>query len=230
MEWFEKGKYQGFDYEVLKAIAEHANLKVKWKHLPWETAVPALGAGKIDVLSGGMGLSCKREKIIDFSGPYYSEELDILVREDSDLNVVTALCCGAKIGTLAGAISYKWMKKIAENPKVDVTVTPYESTLLAVKDVVSGRIDTVLISVSTGKKFSQKYPIKVVGKSFSKPYPLQRVYGVTKGDPHKLLPIINEGLKWLWETGKFQRLWADNMIKGSTPMGPVPLKRTTICE
>jgi len=65
---------------------------------------------------------------------------------------------------------------------------------------------------------------------FSKPYPLQRVYGVTKGDPYKLLPIINEGLAWLWETGQFQRLWKENMIKGSTPKGPLPLKRTVVCD
>ena len=228
--WFEKGKFHGFDYEVLKAIAEHSNLNVEWKALPWETAVPALGAGKIDLLSGGMGITCKREAIVSYSEPYYAEPLNVLVKKDSELNVATALCCGAKIGALAGSVQYRWLTGVAANKKTDIKVVPYETSLLAVKDLAVGRIDTIVMTEISAIKFSQKHPLKKIGQNTGKPFPLEKGYGMTRGDPKKLLPIINDGLKWLWETGQFQRLWDKNMPEGTSPKGPVPLVRKLVCK
>lgn len=225
--WFEKGEFHGFEVEVLKAIAKHEGLNYEFVALPWETAVPALGAGKIDLLSGGMWITCERDKIIDFTDPYYRENANIVVSKDSDLNMGTALCCGSKLGALAGSTNFEWIKALADNPDSTVTARAYESTLLGIKDLVAGRIDAMHIDTMTAYKFiAAGHDIKLIGEVYMGG---ETAYGVEEGDPHNLIPLLHEGFKWLWETGQWSKLWSEYMIEGVSPKGPIPLARKTTC-
>jgi len=225
--WFEQGQNKGFDIEVLKLIADKNHLKYKFVALPWETAVPALAAGKINLLSGGLWFTCERDKKIDFTKPYYWEHANIVVSKKSKLNMATALCCGAKLGALAGSTNYEWIKALADNPKTNVTATAYESTVLAIKDLIAGRIDTMHIDSITAHEYAKKYPIKIIGTVFMYG---ETVFGVEEGDPHGLIPIFNDGFKWLWESGKFRELWEKYMPAGTSPQGPLPLNLMTKCK
>ncbi|MFW6190638.1 MAG: transporter substrate-binding domain-containing protein, partial [Candidatus Bipolaricaulota bacterium] len=58
--YVEKGEYQGFDVEVIRASAEEQDLDIEIIDMPWETIVSALGSGKIDILVSGLSITCER--------------------------------------------------------------------------------------------------------------------------------------------------------------------------
>jgi polar amino acid transport system substrate-binding protein len=223
--WFEEGEFRGFDVEVIKAIADRAGLKYEFVALPWEIAVPAMAAGEIDLLSGGMWITCEREKVMDFTDPYWTEHAEILVRVDSGLNIATALCCGAKIGALGGSTNYDWIKALADDPKTDVTAIAYETVLLGIEDLIIGRIDSFHLDTMTAYEFMEKYPeIESVGRVYMWG---ETAYAIEEGDPHGLFQVFREGFEWLWETGKWEELFA-KYFPWVEPY-KVPMKRVLEC-
>lgn len=226
--WFQQGEFHGMDVEVLKAIIEHFNLDVEWVALPWETAVPALGAGKIDLLAGAMYLTCEREKVIDYPAPYFREQGFVLIKKGSDLNLATALSNGARVAGMAGGTQHEWLTA-AVAAGADLVPVAYETDELALLDLEVGRVDAMLADEVVTYDYLEGYDVEIAGKIY-KGYTHEVVYGVRKGDPDNLIPLINEGLAWLWESGKFQQLWAEYISPKMPPLGPLPLERETVCE
>ena len=226
---FEKGEFKGMEVDILKAISEQFGLKIEFVALPWETAVPALGAGKIDLLAGGMYITCERDKILDYTSPYYRENGFVIIKKGSDLNIGTALCCGAKVGGNAGGTQHEWIKRLAENPKTNLKPVAYETDELALKDLVSGRLDAMVTDELVTLDYLEKYDIEIAGKIY-KGYSNEIAFGVQEGDPDKLIPIINKGIEWLYKSGKWHELWSNHMNPKAQPMYPLPLTRKTVCK
>src|SRR5699024_8561264 len=88
----------------------------------------------------------------------------------------------------------------------------------AVKDMLIGRIDSVITDATTGYTFIEKgRPIKVVGKIFTrKPLAL----AVTEGDPKGLLDDLNQGIMDIAESGAWEKI-VHKYIPGVV-MPPVP--------
>jgi len=224
--YVEKGEYKGFDVDVMREIAEHEEFNIKIVDMPWETIIPALAAGKIDILISGLSITCERDEVIDYSDPYWEVDQTILVEETSDLNAITAMCCGAAVGAQAGTTGYMWVEDNLFKKGVDIELKAYENYYLAVDDLEAGRIDSVLCDTDTARGFVEAgRKVKMVGIVITGE---QYAYAVTEGDPYGLLPKINDGIKWLYETGR----WAELVQKWfpGTSVKKVPLKRTLICE
>jgi polar amino acid transport system substrate-binding protein len=226
--WFQEGQYCGLDVDVLRAIIEHFDLDVEWVALPWETAVPALGGGTIDLLAGAMYLTCEREKVVDYTAPYFREQGFVLVKKGSDVTLGTALGAGLRVAGMAGGTQHEWLLAQVENG-ANLIAVPYETDELALLDLMAGRVDAMVADEVVTYDYLPNYDVEIAGKIY-KGYSHEVVYGVRKGDPDNLIPLIDEGLAWLWETGQFQKLWAEHISPIMPPLGPLPLERETICE
>lgn len=227
--WVEKGEYKGFDVEVIRAIAEVEGIEIEIIDMPWETIVSALAAQKIDVLVSGLSITCERDKIIDYSAPYWSVNQAILVKEDSDLNAITAMSMGSKVGAQRGTTGYMWIEDNLVEAGVDVEAKAYENYILAVEDLTAGRIEAVLADTTTAKSFvKEEKPVKIIGSVSTGE---QYAYAVTEGDPYNLLPKINEGMKKVFESGRWMEIF-DKYLKeyGYTPPAAVPLTRELECK
>ena len=84
--------------EAVKEIAKQAGFNVKFKDLPWPSLIPALTANKIDILVSGLSVTCERDKVIDYTIPFFALKDVVLVKKNSDFNIATALSSGARIG------------------------------------------------------------------------------------------------------------------------------------
>lgn len=227
--WVEKGEYKGFDVDVIKAIAEAENMNIEIIDMPWSTIVSALGQGKIDILVSGLSITCERDKIIDYSKPYWSVNQAILVAEDSNLNAITAMSMGHKVGAQSGTTGYMWVEDHLIANGVDVNLKPYEDYIMAVDDMTSGRLDTVLADTTTAKNFVKKgRNVKIIGTVATGE---QYAYAVTKGDPYNLLSKINEGMKKIFESGKWMEIFQEYLAEyGYAPPAKIPLTRELTCE
>ncbi len=66
----ENGRIKGIEPEIAARIGELSGAKIELCEYPWNDLIPALEAGKIDVIMSGMTITAEREKKVDFTKSY----------------------------------------------------------------------------------------------------------------------------------------------------------------
>ena len=51
------GKVEGFDVDLMNAMAKAGNFKVEFKHQPWESLFPSLNNGDVDIVMSGVTIT-----------------------------------------------------------------------------------------------------------------------------------------------------------------------------
>ncbi len=203
--YVEDGEYKGIAIDAMREIAKKQDMDVEFKDLPWPSLIPALAKGRIDLLVTGLNVTPKRAKALDFSIPWWENDDEVLVPEDSDKNVVTALCCGATVGAQGGATQFDWLEtNLAEKDGVGLELRGYEDYVTAVEDMLAGRLDSVVTSTDTAEDFIAKgRPIKIVG-TIQQNQP--QALAVQSGDPKNLLAKLNKGIMAIYEDGTWAKI------------------------
>ncbi|BBD08927.1 transporter substrate-binding domain-containing protein [Desulfovibrio ferrophilus] len=65
------GKFIGFEIDVARRFAQDMGVKIELVPTAWKGIIPALLAGKFDLLIGGMSIRADRAQQVYFSLPYY---------------------------------------------------------------------------------------------------------------------------------------------------------------
>jgi polar amino acid transport system substrate-binding protein len=79
------GEPQGFDVESVRWIADEMGFQVKIQPMAWDGIIPALQAGKIDMVYSGMTITDERKEVVNFSNPYWKVNQSVAVHDDTDL-------------------------------------------------------------------------------------------------------------------------------------------------
>jgi polar amino acid transport system substrate-binding protein len=215
----EDGEYKGIAVDAMRAIAKNQGIEVEFRDLPWPSLIPALSRNRIDILVTGLNVTAKRDQVIDFSIPWWENDDEILVAQNSDLNAITAMCCGARIGVQGGSTQHTWVEEnLVANRKVDAQVKPYQDYVTAVEDMLNGRLDAVLVSTDTAEEFiANGRPVRIAG-TIQQGQP--QALAVPQGDPDGLLPLINRGILEIYRSGE----WAEivNRYSPQSTIRPIP--------
>ena len=73
---------EGFDIDIIKAIAKAEGFDVKLVNTPWEGIFATLNTGDRDIIISGITITDKRKQMVDFSAPYFPAEQSIVVAQD----------------------------------------------------------------------------------------------------------------------------------------------------
>jgi polar amino acid transport system substrate-binding protein len=65
-----KGELIGLDVDIAKAMAKALGVNAKFAPMPFAELLPALEAGKVDMVLSGMTITGERNKKVAFAGPY----------------------------------------------------------------------------------------------------------------------------------------------------------------
>ena len=65
-----RGEFMGMDIDLSKAMANAMGVKLKFAKMPFAELLPALEAGKVDMILSGMTITGERNKKTAFVGPY----------------------------------------------------------------------------------------------------------------------------------------------------------------
>jgi len=65
-----KGELIGMDVDMSRAMADALGVKLKFVQMPFAELLPALEAGKVDMVLSGMTITAERNKKVAFVGPY----------------------------------------------------------------------------------------------------------------------------------------------------------------
>ncbi len=67
---FKEGRYIGFDLEILQRFAAEEGIAFEIQSLDFGALIPALAAGKVDLITDGLAITPERAKAVDFSASY----------------------------------------------------------------------------------------------------------------------------------------------------------------
>jgi polar amino acid transport system substrate-binding protein len=134
------GQLVGFDIDLGNALCEKMKIKCSWVTQDWDGIIPALQAGKFDVIIAAMDATEERMKVIDFSSPYFSTPLSMIGPKATAEGVAPEAFKGKTIGVQASTSQ----AIVAEQKYKDATIKGYPTQDEANADLVAGRLDAVL--------------------------------------------------------------------------------------
>ena len=190
----EDGNPTGFDIEAMNWIAAKMGFEVKHQPMDWDGIIPALLAGKIDMVCSGMSISPERAAQVAFSDPYYTISKLIVVKDDSDMSAEQALNGKIRLGVQRGTNEHAYLEQMQQDGKLPFTLRPYDSPPMAIADLLNGRIDAAALdSAPVNNAIAMGRKIKSVGT-----FAPDDNFGVAiRKDDAELLKTVNEGYRQL---------------------------------
>ena len=167
---------------------------VKHQPLDWDGIIPNLVAKKIDFIASGMSITPERQKVVNFSIPYWTIKQVFVTKKDSKLTMDQVLKGKKRLGVQRGTSEAEWLKDTAAKKGWDFELVYYDSAPLAVEDVVNGRIAAAAMDDAPAMDAAGKKPVKILG-TFGM-HDEEFGYAVRKQDT-ELLETLNKGLKML---------------------------------
>lgn len=141
----------GYDIDVSDAIGATLGLKINHVNATFSSILPGLAAGKYDFAMSAFGITAKREKVVDFVGPYFEGGSGLAVATGNPLHLKLAplALCGHRVGGEAGSIQVvtylpEMSKDCTSAGKQAITIKIYKTQNQANLSLTSGRIDGVL--------------------------------------------------------------------------------------
>ena len=199
----ENGQYVGFDIDLIKEIGKLKGFDVEVIDISFDSLIPSLTTGNIDIIAAGMTITEDRQKVVDFTIPYYSGDQSILVRKDSDFDI-TVLFGNHKIGVQTGTTGDLWVTEHLSDKNIipKKNITRYDTFNFAVRDLVNKNIDAIVLDNPVAERFTKTDPVKIVGIIKT-----EESYGmaVKKGNK-ELLNLLNSGIQELQKNGKLDEL------------------------
>ncbi len=152
------GEIIGLDADLARGIAANMNVKLKFAKMPFSELLPALQAGKVDMIVSGMTMTPERNTKVAFIGPYYISGKGILLKIK---NVETLKKEGVnsakfKVATLKGSTSQEIVEKAA--PKASLTLAgSYDEAL---NMLFQDKVDIVIADFPFCAYIADRYPEK----------------------------------------------------------------------
>ena len=83
------GDFIGFEIDVARAVADDLGVELELVPTAWDGIIPALLAGKFDVIIGGMSITPARNLKINFTAPYAHSGIDLAANRSKAGNAKT---------------------------------------------------------------------------------------------------------------------------------------------
>ena len=184
------GNLVGFEVDLYKDLCKRMEVECTLQQQAWEGIIPALQAGKYDVIMAGMSITDKRKEVITFSSAYAATPAVFVVKSDgpfadfsTDLESVTMAdmddaetAAVAKVKeafagkTIGVQIATTHENFLNEYIAGDVTVKTYDTQENLDLDLQAGRVDAALAAMSYWKPLLEKDEgkgLKMVGPGFT---------------------------------------------------------------
>ncbi len=105
----------GYDVQVAKKIADGLGKKLEIYSYEWDSLIPGVQSGKLDMIIAGMSPTDERKEKIDFSDNYFTSNLVIVTKKDA-LNDVKSIADlkGKKIAAQSGTFHLQALTEQSE--------------------------------------------------------------------------------------------------------------------
>lgn len=194
----DNGKIVGIDAEVAQALADKLGMELEIKDMEFNSLIPAVQSGSIDVALAGMTVTEERKEKVNFSDSYAKGVQVIIVKEGSDIKEVEDLD-GKMIGVQTGTTGDNY----CTGDYGQDHVKQFDNGALAVAALQNGQVDCVVIDNEPAKQFVAVNDGLVILEAT---YADEDYAIAISKDNTELLNKINSAMADLKASGEFQKI------------------------
>jgi len=138
----DKGEIDGYERDVGDKLCEIAKLKCVWVKNDWDSIIPNLVSGNYDTIIAGMSITEERDKVIDFTDPYFPPDPSVYM-------ALAGASADVAKGNVAAQVNTIQSGYVADSGATLVEFPTPDETTAAVRN---GEVDAVFAD----KSFLQK--------------------------------------------------------------------------
>lgn len=196
------GNPDGVSVKLAQALGKYLGREVEIVETAYPSLLPALDSGKIDIIISSMTINAERSKVVDFSDPYTTSDLMMLIHKDSGIESYEDLNSPAvTIASKTGTIGALWA---AENAPLAV-IKNVEEEASAVLEVSQGKSDVFIYDPLTIINHHNNYPETTL--AILEPLPNTKGWGIALAKGQEAFKEeINAFIKEAKEDGTFQEI------------------------
>lgn len=202
----ENNEVAGIDAEIAAAIADKLGMELEITDMAFESLIPALQAGTIDIVLAGMTVDPERAEQVNFTDTYATGVQVVIVPENSDIAPVeneegamevdlTGKTIGVQTGTTGDlycteAYGQEFVKQFDNGP-------------LAVAALMNGQIDCVVIDNEPAKNYvAANEGLKILDTAYAN----EDYAAAIAKDNTELFEQVNAAIQELKEDGTIQTI------------------------
>lgn len=198
-EFYEGKKIVGIDAEFAEAIADKLGMEFKIEDMAFESIIPAVESGKVDLGAAGMTVTEVRQKQVDFSDTYYTGRQVIIVSEENKEITGPDQLEGKKIGVMLGFTGDIY----ATEQFGDKNIQRFSKGSEAVQALLQGKIDAVINDDQPAQTYvKQNKGLKILETKYAED---NYAMCFKKGNK-ELVEKVNKAIKDLKEDGTFDKI------------------------
>ncbi len=200
----ENGEVDGFDRDVMEAIAEDQGYEIEYMTMDFQSLIPAIQAGNIDIIAAGMNAAPERREKVDFTETYYDSGLVVMVKIDNTtINGEQDLTPSMKVASQTGTTGAEEAQRLKDEGLIAeaVILDGFDTCVLQLQN---GDVQAVIIDMPVANAYMKQHPdvFKTVGDVIN-----AESFGfAVKKDNKELLDKLNKGLQNIVKSGKYQEI------------------------
>ena len=204
------GELIGMDIDLANAMAEDLGVPVEFVRMPFADLLPALEAGKVDMVLSGMTITADRNRKVAFVGPYYVSGKGILALEQRYAELQDAEGLNAPDVTVT-ALKDSTSQIFAESLMPKAKLLPAASYGDAIALVLAKKADVMVADLPFCAYATYRYQDK--GLSAGKSPLTFEPLGIAMAEDTLLINWVGNFLNTLQGTGQLKKIhakWLDN--------------------
>ena len=202
----ENGEVAGIDAEIAAAVAEKLGMELDITDMAFESLIPALQAGTIDIVLAGMTVDPERADQVNFTDSYATGVQVVIVPENSDIAPVeqedgslAVDLTGKTIGVQTGTTGDLY----CTDDYCQENVKQFDNGPLAVAALVNGQIDCVVIDQEPAKNYvAANEGLKILDTAYAN----EDYAAAISKDNTELLEQVNAAMQELKDDGTLQSI------------------------
>ena len=211
----------GFDVDLVKAIAREAGFEVRFVNHAFDTLITSLAGGRIQLIAAGLTITDERKELIDFSAPYYSSALVMVVREGTEGIERIGDIVDRRVAVQLGTTGAAKVEEVMTSPKRQLR--QFRLYREAFAELTRGNADVVVVDLPVALNYMRHVPgLTIAGEPMDEDL---FGLGVAKDNP-ALRDKVNRGLARIRESGEYDRLVEKWFGEESAANGSVAPEKT----
>ncbi|KON70595.1 cysteine ABC transporter substrate-binding protein [Peribacillus butanolivorans] len=201
----DKKEMDGFDADIAKEMAKRLGVDVEFVSQEFSGMVAGLQTKKFDAVISQMTITDERKKQMDFTEPYITNHVKVIVQEDNNSIKSVKDFKGKNIGVGLGTNDETYLRTELLPEVGDFTIKAYDDVITSLKDLDSGRIDATINNMYALKPVveSNGFKIKAVGEPVKSD---KAGIAIRKGN-ESLLKELNKHLADMKEDGTYNEIF-----------------------
>lgn len=198
-----QGRTDGFEVDILNAIAEEEGFTLSFDIHPWEGLFDTLNDGRADIAASNITITDERRKHMDFSNPFF-ESVQELLFNPQKVNIESAAqIAGLKLAVQEGTTSENLGRQLTTPKHVETVNSAYG----AIKKMLMRKADAALGDSGSIAYYNNKFSDLGLKTYTDSSWPVEHYgFAVKKGNT-ALLKQLNQGLKAIVANGTYEKIY-----------------------